>query len=481
MYSSVLFSVKCKDKLTDTFPSSVGVKQGCVLSPMFFNIYLHDLPSIFDPSCDPIAFGEVSLHCLMYADDLVIMSQSALGLQNSLDKLNEYCQKWKLSVNIDKTKVMIFNKSGRLLTKFSFKFGKHNIQLCGEYSYLGIVFTPSGSFTKAINFLYDKACKAFFKIRENLYNSSSTCSSKLFFSLIRPILCYGCEVWSPYLLKGLKDGNFVKICDNVSSETLHVKLCKLILGVHRKASNNAVRGELGSYPLLLFMLSLSVKYWWKLNNDCMHGDKSLVIQALIDNRNLCVNNYFTWSKGIRSICNLIGQNEIWEKPNVLCKSTITNVIQSHLQRVYSAEWYSCITNNSPKLRTYCTFKTTFEHENYVLFLKKATRSAFCKLRISAHKLMIETGRYAVPKISPENRLCQVCDLNEVEDEFHFVMRCKLFNHLRVKLFSELSDIFNITNVSDNDIFIMIINARDYDVVKCVKDFIIEANILRYKV
>ncbi len=44
VYSTVPFSIKCDAKLTDPFSTSVGVKQGCVLSPMFFNIYLHDLP-----------------------------------------------------------------------------------------------------------------------------------------------------------------------------------------------------------------------------------------------------------------------------------------------------------------------------------------------------------------------------------------------------------------------------------------------------
>ena len=159
-----------------------------------------------------------------------------------------------------------------------------------------------------------------------MYDSSATCGSKLFFSLIRPILYYGCEVWPPYLIKGLKDDNFIKICDKISSETLHGKLCKLILGVHRKASNNAVRGELGSYPLLLFMLSLSLKHWWKLYNDCMFGAKSFVILALIENRKFQDNNYFTWSNGIQSICNLINQSDVWDKPNILCKSTITNVV-----------------------------------------------------------------------------------------------------------------------------------------------------------
>ena len=54
MYSSVSFTVKCDQKITDTFDTSVGVKQGCVLSPLFFNIVLHDLPNIYDNMSDPV-------------------------------------------------------------------------------------------------------------------------------------------------------------------------------------------------------------------------------------------------------------------------------------------------------------------------------------------------------------------------------------------------------------------------------------------
>ena len=54
-------------------------------------------------------------------------------------------------------------------------------------------------------------------------------------------------------------------------------------------------------------------------------------------------------------------------------------------------------------------------------LDKSKKIALCKLRISAHKLMIESGSYAIPKIPPEKRLCQVCYLQEEEDEFHFII------------------------------------------------------------
>ena len=104
--------------------------------------------------------------------------------------------------------------------------------------------------------------------------------------------------------------------------------------------------------------------------------------------------------------------------------TVTNVILTQLRHVDNKEWYLCITK-SPKLWTYCTFKSCFEQENYIKILDKSKKSALCKLWISAHKLMIESGRYAIPKIPPENKLCQVCDLQEVEDEFHFIIPCTL--------------------------------------------------------
>jgi hypothetical protein len=60
--------------------------------------------------------------CLLYADDLVLISESAIGLQNSLNILSCYCDKWNLTVNLDKAKIKIFNKAGRKLTRESFLY-----------------------------------------------------------------------------------------------------------------------------------------------------------------------------------------------------------------------------------------------------------------------------------------------------------------------------------------------------------------------
>ena len=75
--------------------------------------------------------------CLLYADDLVILSTSASGLQNSLDKINSYCDKWKLEVNLTKSKVMCLNKQGKYI-KHEFTLGHEKLEGIKSYSYLGI-------------------------------------------------------------------------------------------------------------------------------------------------------------------------------------------------------------------------------------------------------------------------------------------------------------------------------------------------------
>ena len=65
------------------------------------------------------------LNCLMYADDVILVSESADGLQTCLTKLGKYCDQWGLEVNIKKSKSLIFNNTGKLEpTSFIYKNSK---------------------------------------------------------------------------------------------------------------------------------------------------------------------------------------------------------------------------------------------------------------------------------------------------------------------------------------------------------------------
>ena len=140
MYSEVRYSVKLRSGLTDPFLSNIGVKQGCILSHLLFNLFVNDLPLCFDKEkCAPFALGESVVNCLMYADDLVLLSESKEGLQNGLSSLQDYCDLWHLKINIKKTKVIVFNKCGKLLSKYRFYINNILLENVQEYKYLGIL------------------------------------------------------------------------------------------------------------------------------------------------------------------------------------------------------------------------------------------------------------------------------------------------------------------------------------------------------
>jgi hypothetical protein len=122
MYDEAKYSIKFTEGEASSFSSKIGVKQRCILCPTLFSLYLNDMVKIFDNICDPITINNIKVSCLMYADDIVLISESAKGLQDCLNKLSNYCDIWNLSVNIDKSKVIIFNKSGRVIKKDNFKY-----------------------------------------------------------------------------------------------------------------------------------------------------------------------------------------------------------------------------------------------------------------------------------------------------------------------------------------------------------------------
>ena len=82
----------------------MGVLEGDINSPHFFNLYISDLKAFLGVDDDTPKLVSAPITCLMYADDLVLMSRSESGLQILLNKLGEYCRKWRMDVNIENTK-----------------------------------------------------------------------------------------------------------------------------------------------------------------------------------------------------------------------------------------------------------------------------------------------------------------------------------------------------------------------------------------
>ena len=103
--------LKINNCYTNSFPVEIGTRQGCNLSPNLFNIFINDFPNFLQSNNSGyVMLNTRRLRCLMYADDIVLLSDSSFGMQKSLFLLEVFCKKWHLSVNTEKTKVIIFNK-----------------------------------------------------------------------------------------------------------------------------------------------------------------------------------------------------------------------------------------------------------------------------------------------------------------------------------------------------------------------------------
>ena len=472
LYFEVYYCVKLNGVVSEKISSNVGVKQGCVLSPLLFNLFLSDLPDIFDSSCDPVGVLNRKLSCLMFADDLVILSESAKGLQNALDKLYEYCTKWGLTVNTGKTKVVIFNKGGHKFSSFKFNLNGADVDIVQSYCYLGIIFSSCGSFNRACEALTNKALKAFYKFKQIHPSDNVLLALKLFDTLVTPIATYCGSIWGVLCTGKNTDVYDINLYDKPPLEKLNIKLCKYLLGVNKFSVNHAVRGELGRYPMLINVLNMCTKFKSRVSSlsednlmkkSCLELAESIRNKELYDTESI---NKSSWQSRVDHLTAIgLGDN--------------TKLL---LENIYSCLWNDLMSNQTcdNKLRTYAKFKKEFELENYIVTIPLSKRRMFTKLRISSHSLAIETGRHKqIPKRNDikcnfcahfkdsctcnkfkYHRLCFNC--NVIEDEKHFLLNCAVYDQIRIDLFNDINDTFNL-NTSDNDLcFITLMNCLNGD-------------------
>ena len=236
MYNVVKSKIKYNNEIShESFTCFLGVRQGESLSPFLFSMYLNDIEEHFMLNkFEGVDLGMLKLFLLLYADDIVLFAESEVGLQNGLDLLDEYCAKWKLCVNINKTKIMIFKKGGQNRKHLKFTYQVNELEIVNKFTYLGVIFTKGASFSATYDSFSGQALKALFKLKSNLVkftNISVSHSLELFDKLIEPILNYGCEVW------GLNN--------SIQIERIHLRYCKQVLGVRTQTQNNFIYGELG--------------------------------------------------------------------------------------------------------------------------------------------------------------------------------------------------------------------------------------------
>ena len=451
IYNGTTNSIIHGNTLSEVFQSNKGVKQGDTLSTTLFNLFINDLPNIFTfDGNNPITIGDVNISCLSYADDLIIMSSCPISLQKCIKKLEEYCTKWKLEVNLKKTKIVIFNKQGTLIKKHKFHYKQNLIQNTKEYKYLGFTFSCSGSDSLGTQTLLNQAKKAWYAIKSNLtksLNKNVKTYLHLFDTQVKPIMLYSCETWIDFLKN---DNNIIHKLRKCKLENVQIGILKQILGVRKNTSNIAMLLETGRHPLALHALERAIKYFLRLPST---GKNSLLYKYYEkEKKNIPLSDNFL--KYITDNLDKIGMTNIWRQQLIHEKDMSKDIkrimedIKNRLKDISSQTIINTLATNPGKLTHLQQMKESHVLETYLYINNFEHRRAITKIRTSSHTLQIETGRWN--NISQNLRICENCVLDEVEDENHFLFLCpmhiverqKFYNTVEAKLNVDLSRIFS---------------------------------------
>ena len=421
MYDSLLSCVRSKNNVSEMFDCPTGVRQGCVLSPTLFSLFINQVANqVEQEGKHGVKFlpGIMELFILLFADDVALLSTTPVGLQNQLNVLQSCCSRMKLCVNIDKTKVMVFRKGGFLGKRERWYFEGRCLEVVNSYCYLGFNFTTMISIKKGTEHLVVKGKKASIQLCK-LFRTFKEMSPNVFFKIfdvkIQPILLYSAELWGLNRL------------DHI--EKVHLMICKRFLGVPVKTPNKMVYGDLGRYPLFVNSYVACLRYWFKLLQlDCHRLPKKAYLMLL----DLDKGGKQCWVSRIREILCETGFGIVWLQQGVGEIKGFLSVFKQRLIDMFFQEWSGTI-RDSNRYELYRQFKTVFVREKYVTDVDTyCFRVAISQLRCNVLPLNNNMYRYGD---CSQKKNCPFCAIH-IEDEVHFLFHCPLYNDLRNKFLKE---------------------------------------------
>ena len=174
------------------FRISAGVRQGGILSPDLYNVYVDELICILQRSGKGCYISNIFAAAIFYADDMCVLSPSLHGLQKLLDICSSYCEEWDVCLNVKKTKNMYFGKRSKI--SFCPLLNGQPVQWVLEWKYLGVVLKSGIRFSCSIT----ERVKSFYRSLNSILRVEGRSNDMILLQLIEthcvPILTYAIEI-----------------------------------------------------------------------------------------------------------------------------------------------------------------------------------------------------------------------------------------------------------------------------------------------
>ena len=201
LYKKTSFRVKNRGWISFLIHNFLGVNQGGVASGLLFRKYLADMGNYLESEFG-VCIGEVIIMHLLWADDLILIADSEIGLQRQLNGLQNFCRKNLTAVNEIKTKCMTFGK----IKNTHVTFNNKTIEQVDQYKYLGNIIKSirtlnQNIFSENHQYLSNQAKKvigAMYNRVRNVGTLPPHILLHMYDSLVKPITFYGSDVWGHF-------------------------------------------------------------------------------------------------------------------------------------------------------------------------------------------------------------------------------------------------------------------------------------------
>ncbi len=345
-----------------------------------------------------------------------------------------WCNKWRFIINPSKSNVVHYRNPPKVQTGYRFSLGPNGpkIEISDSYKYLGVYLDQYLTFQNATEILSSAAGRAlggminkYRNMREMGYNTYS----KLFESLVCPVMDYGAAIWG---------GKSYDSLNNVFNRAQ-----RFFTGVHRLCPIDGFTGDMG-WP--------SNRIRWKLEAVRLWN------RLIVTDKNRLLYKVFRWDMACHNRSNK--SSFASRIKQILCESklkpsyrnmNVVNIeyVKKCLMDNWENEWKQSVSCKT-KLKLYESIKQEFGIEKYLLLnIDKYEKSLLSQLRYGILPLRIETGRYNNEK--REERICTLCETDSVESVEHFLFDCSMYDTYRIPFMHRAQEcIDNWDNLTQNE-------------------------------
>jgi len=198
IYEKTEVMVRTEAGLTESFVTRRGVRQGCVLSPLLFNLYMAGISEALKIR----KIGGIEVGCeriweLAYADDLVLLARNKEAFEDMLGTFRLFLKERKLELNVDKSKVMVFNRK-KNERKEVWRWKGKDVEEVQSFKYLGFTLSREGDYREHIKELVRKgrlAVRKVWGLGERVCRNDFIRRWTFFKYSVQSVISYGVEIW----------------------------------------------------------------------------------------------------------------------------------------------------------------------------------------------------------------------------------------------------------------------------------------------